>query len=185
MPYLKKQTNELYDFFSRREKVLAGLPLQNIKLLKRLQQVVLCGSHNGFIFPSLVSSSLVITMPVWGSSSPNHIRFTDVSFCYSAYPLFIIYILAISRPTPTTHTKGTDLPSHERRLRIKIEPLGWQGMRHLAVAGHQGNYLDGETKGKGSYSNEPNLVNSLLVKAKRSTISLLSLLNTPEEWEER
>ena len=59
-------------------------------------------------------------------------------------------------------------------------------MRHWAVGRHQGNYLDGETKGKGSYSSEPNLVlNSLLVKAKRSTISRLSLLNTPEEWEER
>ena len=59
-------------------------------------------------------------------------------------------------------------------------------MRRRAVARHQSNYLDGETEGKGSYSNEPNLaLNSLLVKAKRSPISLLSLPNTAEELEEQ
>ena len=106
MPYFKKkkQMNELYDFFSRREKGLAELPLQNVKLLKRLQQVVLCGSHNALRF-------LAWFPPPWRSQCQFGARQVPITSglltCHFAICLSIIYYLYLGYipPPPPPHTQ--------------------------------------------------------------------------------
>lgn len=85
-----------------------------------LRQMVLCDSQDGFTFPTLVSSCLGVTMPVLGSSNPNHIRFSDLSFCYSAQPFCIIYNPSYSH----LPTKGLTYLPLKGRVMIKMAPLG-------------------------------------------------------------
>lgn len=124
-PYLKKKW-VLWFFLKERDNARWTTSVE-YNLLKCLWQMVRCDSHDGFTFPSLLSSCLGVTMPVFGSSSPNHIRFSDLSFCYSAYPLCIIYNPSYIHIS----TKGLTYPPSKGRVIIKMEPLGHDREREI------------------------------------------------------